>query len=165
MRDMAMTDSPFRPAIPGRPSRPAGPGGPSIPGGPTSPRAPGRLLEGEKVNPYTYEPKAIAGDANDPAQADLSKSLDAMGPVNVEAIQEYDELEERYKFLEQQFTDLTNSKTELLDVIAKINTTCTTSAIFANMPRIMLKTSTQPVKNRHPDRSRLRKRIFSFMAV
>ena len=44
----------------------------------------GKLVEGEKVNPYTYEPKSVAGDASDPAQADLSKSLDAMGPVAIE---------------------------------------------------------------------------------
>ncbi|MFM7808959.1 MAG: hypothetical protein ACKPEA_13695, partial [Planctomycetota bacterium] len=48
------------------------------------PHAPGHLVEGEKVNPYTYEPKSVAGDANDPAQADLSKSLDALGPVSIE---------------------------------------------------------------------------------
>ena len=52
-----------------------------------------------------------------------------MGPVNMEAIQEYDELEQRHTFLEQQFTDLTNSKSELLDVIAKINVT--TRELFA----------------------------------
>jgi chromosome segregation protein len=53
----------------------------------------------------------------------LTRQLDAMGPVNLEAVQEYDELEERYKFLESQNTDLTNSRRELLDVIARINET------------------------------------------
>jgi chromosome segregation protein len=38
-------------------------------------------------------------------------------------VHEYDELEERYKFLEAQNTDLTNSQRELLDVIARINST------------------------------------------
>jgi chromosome segregation protein len=46
-----------------------------------------------------------------------------MGPVNLDAVHEYDELEERYKFLEAQNTDLTNSRRELLDVIAQINST------------------------------------------
>jgi len=46
-----------------------------------------------------------------------------MGPVNLDAVHEYDELEERYKFLETQNTDLTNSRRELLDVIAQINST------------------------------------------
>ena len=43
--------------------------------------------------------------------------------MNLEAVHEYDELEERYKFLEAQNTDLTNSQRELLDVIARINST------------------------------------------
>ena len=46
-----------------------------------------------------------------------------MGPVNLDAVHEYDELEERYKFLEAQNNDLTNSRRELLDVIAHINST------------------------------------------
>jgi len=55
--------------------------------------------------------------------ADLTRQLENMGPVNLEAVQEYDELEERYRFLETQNTDLTNSRRELLDVIARINST------------------------------------------
>ena len=55
--------------------------------------------------------------------ADLRTQLDNMGPVNLDAVHEYDELEERYKFLETQNTDLTNSRRELLDVIARINST------------------------------------------
>jgi chromosome segregation protein len=62
--------------------------------------------------------------------ADLTRQLDNMGPVNLEAVQEYDELEERYKFLEAQNDDLTNSRRELLDVIAKINST--TKQLFAD---------------------------------
>jgi chromosome segregation protein len=54
---------------------------------------------------------------------DLRTQLDNMGPVNLDAVHEYDELEERYKFLEAQNNDLTNSKRELLDVIAQINST------------------------------------------
>ena len=61
--------------------------------------------------------------------ADLSRQLDNMGPVNLEAVQEYDELEERHRFLENQNTDLTNSRRELLDVIARIN--ITTQKLFA----------------------------------
>ena len=60
---------------------------------------------------------------------DLTRQLDNMGPVNLEAVQEYDELEERYKFLENQNNDLTNSRRELLDVIARINST--TRKLFA----------------------------------
>jgi len=61
--------------------------------------------------------------------ADLRTQLDNMGPVNLEAVHEYDELEERHKFLEAQNTDLTNSQRELLDVIARINST--TRKLFA----------------------------------
>ena len=45
---------------------------------------PGALVEGGSVNPYTYTPKPVAGDASDPAQTDLSKALTAMGPVAIE---------------------------------------------------------------------------------
>jgi chromosome segregation protein len=61
--------------------------------------------------------------------ADLHRQLDNMGPVNLEAVHEYDELEERYKFLEAQNTDLTKSRHDLLDVIARIN--FTTRKLFA----------------------------------
>ena len=54
---------------------------------------------------------------------DLRTQLDNMGPVNLDAVHEYDELEERYRFLEGQNNDLTNSRRELLDVIAQINST------------------------------------------
>src|SRR2546421_8592278 len=55
--------------------------------------------------------------------SDLRTQLDNMGPVNLDAVHEYDELEERYNFLETQNNDLTNSRRELLDVIAQINST------------------------------------------
>ena len=61
--------------------------------------------------------------------ADLSQQLENMGPVNLEAVQEYDELEQRYQFLEQQNNDLTTARRELLDVIARINST--TQTLFA----------------------------------
>ncbi len=61
---------------------------------------------------------------------EMTEKLDSMGPVNLEAIQEYDELEERHKFLEEQYTDLTNSKAELLEVIQKIN--ITTRQLFSD---------------------------------
>ncbi len=52
---------------------------------------------------------------------DIKRRLDAMGPVNLDAIEEYEELEERYTFLRGQHDDLVNSKTELLGVIERIN--------------------------------------------
>src|SRR6266536_2174149 len=60
---------------------------------------------------------------------DLTTQLDNIRQVNLDAVPEYDELEERYKFLEGQNNDLTNSRRELLDVIAQINST--TRKLFA----------------------------------
>jgi chromosome segregation protein len=62
--------------------------------------------------------------------AEMQSKLDAMGPVNVEAINEYDELEQRYTFLTQQHDDLVRAKEQLLQVIAKINTT--TKQLFSD---------------------------------
>jgi chromosome segregation protein len=61
--------------------------------------------------------------------ADLTRQLDNMGPVNLDAVHEYDELDERFKFLETQNADLTASRRELLDVIGRIN--LTTKKLFA----------------------------------
>ncbi len=58
--------------------------------------------------------------------AELRDKLDSMGPVNIDAIQEFDDLLDRQKFLDQQFADLAGSKDELLEVIRKINATTTT---------------------------------------
>jgi chromosome segregation protein len=61
--------------------------------------------------------------------ADLTRQLDNMGPVNLDAVHEYDELEERYRFLEAQNNDLTAARREVLDVITRINST--TQKLFA----------------------------------
>jgi chromosome segregation protein len=61
--------------------------------------------------------------------AELTRQLDNMGPVNLDAVHEYDELEERYRFLETQNNDLTASRRELLDTITHINNT--TRQLFA----------------------------------
>lgn len=62
--------------------------------------------------------------------ADLTERLDSMGPVNLDAIQEFEELEQRLLFLEKQNADLVNSKVELLEVISRINRT--TRELFAD---------------------------------
>src|SRR6478672_10826351 len=80
--------------------------------------------------PATPGPAELTSPDLEKSIADLRGQLDNMGPVNLEAVQEYDELEERYKFLEAQNTDLTNSRRELLDVIARINST--TKKLFAD---------------------------------
>jgi chromosome segregation protein len=53
---------------------------------------------------------------------DIKRRLDSMGPVNLDAIEEFEELEERYNFLKNQHDDLVSSKAELLEVIERINT-------------------------------------------
>jgi len=53
--------------------------------------------------------------------SDIKRRLDAMGPVNLDAIEEFEELEERYNFLKGQHDDLVTSKAELLEVIERIN--------------------------------------------
>lgn len=61
--------------------------------------------------------------------ADLTRQLDNMGPVNLDAVHEYDELEERHRFLETQNNDLVAARREVLDVITRINST--TQKLFA----------------------------------
>ncbi len=52
---------------------------------------------------------------------DLKRKVDSMGPVNVDAIEEFEELEEHHNNLRNQHDDLVNSKTELINVIERIN--------------------------------------------
>jgi chromosome segregation protein len=56
-------------------------------------------------------------------------ALDALGPVNLEAITEYDELEQRHQFLTGQETDLITAKEQILKAIQEINRT--TRTLFA----------------------------------
>ncbi len=57
--------------------------------------------------------------------AEYRAKLDSMGPVNLVAIEEHAELEERFAFLNQQEDDLTKAKSQLLEMIRKINETTT----------------------------------------
>ena len=52
---------------------------------------------------------------------ELKQKLDSMGPVNIDAIEEFESLQERYDFLNKEHTDLVNAKDGLLKVISKIN--------------------------------------------
>jgi chromosome segregation protein len=51
----------------------------------------------------------------------LQEKIDGMGPVNLVAIDEYEEIEERHTFLSTQHDDLVNAKAELQEVIARID--------------------------------------------
>ncbi|MBT7958124.1 MAG: chromosome segregation protein SMC [Akkermansiaceae bacterium] len=52
---------------------------------------------------------------------DLKRKVDSMGPVNVDAIEEFEELEDLHNNLRTQHDDLVSSKTELITVIERIN--------------------------------------------
>lgn len=52
---------------------------------------------------------------------DLKRRLDSMGPVNVDAIEEFEELEARHNDVRTSYDDLVSSKEELLQVIERIN--------------------------------------------
>jgi chromosome segregation protein len=54
--------------------------------------------------------------------ATLQKRIEEMGPVNLVAIEEYEEVEQRHQFLTTQNDDLVKAKEQLLEVINRINT-------------------------------------------
>jgi chromosome segregation protein len=55
--------------------------------------------------------------------ADIRQKLQALGDVNLGAIEEHEELSERCRFLSEQKVDLENTLTSLRDAIARINRT------------------------------------------
>jgi len=80
-----------------------------------------------KVETLTPAEMAASGAATDwdsvQQQVDaLQQKLDEMGPVNLVAIEEYEETEQRFQFLTRQHDDLVNAKTQLLEVLNRINT-------------------------------------------
>jgi chromosome segregation protein len=80
-----------------------------------------------KIHTLTPEEMAASGAATDwntvgqQIEA-LQKRLDEIGPVNLVAIEEYEETEQRYQFLTKQHDDLVSAKAQLLEVISRINT-------------------------------------------
>ena len=52
----------------------------------------------------------------------MQEKVDSMGPVNLVAIEEYEETEQRFEFLNTQHQDLTQSKEKLLEAVNRINT-------------------------------------------
>ncbi|MFT5854620.1 MAG: chromosome segregation protein, partial [Verrucomicrobiales bacterium] len=51
----------------------------------------------------------------------LKQKLDSIGPVNLDAILEFEELEERHTHLQSEQDDLTNAKQNLLELISRLN--------------------------------------------
>jgi chromosome segregation protein len=79
-----------------------------------------------RVHVMTPEDMAAAGAATDwKAVAEqveaLQARIDEIGPVNLVAIEEYEETEQRYQFLSKQHDDLVQAKAQLLEVINRIN--------------------------------------------
>jgi chromosome segregation protein len=79
-----------------------------------------------KVHVMTPDEMAASGGATDWAAVAqqieaLQQRLDEIGPVNLVAIEEYEETEQRYQFLTKQNDDLVAAKAQLLEVISRIN--------------------------------------------
>jgi len=80
-----------------------------------------------RVRTLTPEEMAAGGASTDwdavaEQVAALRKRIDEMGPVNLIAIDEYEETEQRHQFLSSQNDDLVQAKQRLLEVINRINT-------------------------------------------
>src|SRR5208283_475915 len=79
-----------------------------------------------KVHVMTPDEMAATGTATDwnavgQQIETLQQRLDEIGPVNLVAIEEYEETEQRYQFLTKQNDDLVSAKAQLLEVINRIN--------------------------------------------
>jgi len=79
-----------------------------------------------KVQTLSPEEMAASGASTDwDAVAEqvtaLQTRLDEMGPVNLVAIEEYEETEQRHQFLSTQYDDLVKAKQQLVDIINRIN--------------------------------------------
>ncbi len=57
--------------------------------------------------------------------SELKSKLSRIGEVNLSSIEEYEDLQERHQFLDQQYKDLIESKEQLRRVIDRINRICT----------------------------------------
>jgi chromosome segregation protein len=95
---------------------------------------------------YQVDPSALVESAGSPLSGDtapamptedelrqqlqrIRERLDRMGPINLAAINEHQELDERHKFLSTQEQDLSNSIASLKEIIQRINRT--TKDMFA----------------------------------
>ena len=79
-----------------------------------------------RVQTLTPDEMAAAGAATDwNAVAEqvtaLQRRLDEIGPVNLVAIEEYEETEQRHQFLTTQHDDLVKAKDQLMEIINRIN--------------------------------------------
>ncbi|MCX5715613.1 MAG: chromosome segregation protein SMC, partial [Candidatus Omnitrophica bacterium] len=86
-----------------------------------------RMLQAYKIELDRMAPPeeqgAVSLEAATAEIAELRQKIDKMGPVNLVAIEEHQELKERFDFLSRQKDDLLNAKESLLEAIKKINKT------------------------------------------
>jgi chromosome segregation protein len=77
----------------------------------------------ETVSPGEMEDAGVGTDWEAVAKqvAALQERIERMGPVNLVAIEEYEETEQRYKFLSEQHQDLVEARKELGALITRIN--------------------------------------------
>jgi chromosome segregation protein len=78
----------------------------------------------ETITPQEMADRGLATDWNSVAEqvASLQKRVEEIGPVNLVAIEEYEETEQRYKFLTEQHDDLVKAKEQLMAALNTINT-------------------------------------------
>ncbi|MDP2293548.1 MAG: chromosome segregation protein SMC, partial [Actinomycetota bacterium] len=82
------------------------------------------------------EMPVVAEGTNAPARVrDLERELRLMGPINPLALEEFTELQERHKFLEEQLEDVRNTRRDLMRVIKAVDLEIQTvfSAAFADV--------------------------------
>ncbi len=87
-----------------------------------------RLLQSYKIELSAFQPELFAlSEADHPAVAaqvdELRQKIESIGTVNLLAIEEYDELKQRYEFLQTQQKDLEEARDSLMEAIRKINRT------------------------------------------
>jgi chromosome segregation protein len=77
----------------------------------------------ETLTPEQMAANGVGTDWNSVAEqvTQMQTRIDEMGPVNLVAIEEYEETEQRYQFLSKQHDDLVTAKAQLLEVLNRIN--------------------------------------------
>ena len=81
------------------------------------------LPEDFEFYPNAEDEKDDDGPANAEMVEELKEKINKLGPVNVLAIEEYEEQKERLDFLTAQCDDLNSAKGDLLELISEINKT------------------------------------------
>jgi chromosome segregation protein len=72
---------------------------------------------------HAHHLRPLAGETEEKRAKELRDLIERMGEINLNAIEEYNELEQRFTFLSGQKTDLEKALAQLEEAIAKINRT------------------------------------------